>query len=385
LDGVRVLDASRLMPFSYTTHLLVEAGAEVVKLESPGGEYGRSMPAIFALFNRGKRSITVDLRTDEGRTILLELVAQFDVFFESFRPGYLNGLGLGYGQLVANRPDLVYCSATGYGGTGPHARRAGHDLNYQALAGLLSPSGAVPIVAPVPYLDMAGGLAAAFAIMTALVGVRSTGRGCHLDVGMSDVAMSFNALAVAETVGRPTGSPAVTEGPLASYPWPGLALGECPCYGVFLTSDDRYIALANVEPKFWSTFVEVIGREDLEDARFLTGAAGAAVRAEIADIIRTNTLDYWDVHFGGFDVCYAPVLSTAEAYLQEQFRGRVIPDDGRSVAETGPRSSLPFVIGGRPPAGFGQVPEAGEANDSILAGLGYDDAERRRLTDAGVI
>lgn len=385
LDGIRVLDASRLMPFSYTTHLLVESGAEVVKLEQPGGEYGRAMQGAFEVFNRGKRSLTLDLRRDEGRSIALRLILTFDVFVESFRPGYLAGLGLGFDAMLGCRPDLVYCSATGFGATGPYAQRAGHDLNYAGLAGLLAPSGAAPIIAPVPYVDMASGLAAAFAISTALVGAKATGRGIHLDVAMSDVALSFNGLALAETVRGTAGQMPMTApaGPLAGYPWPELMLSECPCYGIFETIDGRYISLANVEPKFWSTFLDVINRPDLAAFRFATGIEGSAVRGEIAGVIRSRSLQEWDELFLKSDVCYAPVLTAVEAYRHPQFTGRAVAPNSDDI-EKGLRLGLPLVLSEPSGGATGGVPEAGEANELLLGALGIGPEQQRELAASGV-
>ena len=351
------------MPFSYTTHLLVEAGAEVVKLEQPGGEYGRAMVSVFELFNRGKRSVTLDLRNDQGRTIALRLVESFDVFVESFRPGYLDRLGLGFETMREHRADLVYCSATGFGATGPYSQRPGHDVNYAGLAGLLTPAGDPPIVAPVPYIDMAAGLAAAFAISTALIGARATGQGTHIDLAMTDVALSFNGLALAETVGTSGGSAQVIDGPLAGYPWPELMLQQCPCYGVFETSDGRFVSLANVEPKFWSAFLEVIDRPDFEEARFATGAHAQAVRAEIAKVIGSRSLAEWDEIFLKTDVCYAPVLTAAEAYRHPQFADRPVVVIGKSS----------------------DIPAVGEANAELLEGLGISVSEQQELASAGVI
>lgn len=397
LDGIRVLDASRLMPFSYTTHLLAESGAEVVKLEQPGGEYGRDMQDVFRLFNRGKRSLTLDLRTDEGREIALRLVEGFDVFVESFRPGFLDELGLGFEVMRERHPDLVYCSATGFGATGPYSHSAGHDLNYAALAGLLTPSGGAPVVAPVPYIDMAAGLSAAFAISSALVGARATGRAIHLDVAMSDIALSFNGLAVAATVRKIT-DPEGTEpegmasegmtpsaGPLAGYPWPALMRAECPCYGTYQTLDGRHVSLANVEPKFWAAFLDLVERSDLTGLRFATGAEGRAARDEIAAVIKSRSLAEWDTLFAQNDVCYAPVLTAAEAYRHPQFRSRaIVPADPPGTADGEPRLGLPMVLSEPCACTRSEVPAAGEANAELLGALGYSPDRQRELAADGV-
>ena len=371
------------MPFSYTTHLLLESGAEVVKLEQPGGEYGRAMVKVFELFNRGKRSVTLDLRDNRGRDIALRLVEHFDVFVESFRPGYLDSLGLGFDAMRKHRSDLVYCSATGFGATGPYSRRPGHDLNYSSIAGLLTPAGGAPIVAPVPYIDMAAGLAAAFAISAALIGAKTTGRGNHIDLAMSDVALSFNGLALAETSGASPELTQAPESPLAGYPWPELMLQQCPCYGVFETSDGRFISLANVEPKFWSSFLDVIGRADLEGARFATGAQARAVRAEISDVIRSRSFENWDEIFLNTDVCYAPVLTAAEAYSHPQFAGRPVVATRQRVAEL-PALGLPVALSETAAVESSDVPAVGEANAQMFGALGISASEQQELAAAGV-
>jgi alpha-methylacyl-CoA racemase len=371
LDGVRVLDATRLMPFSYTTHLLHAAGAEVVKVEAPGGEYGRGMPRTFDLLNRGKRSVTLDFRTTEGQEALLGLVVDFDVFVESFRPGYLAGLGLGFDELAARRPGLVHCSATGWGETGEFRERAGHDVNYQALAGCLSPDGGRPVVAPVPYVDMGAGLSAAFAVAAALVATRAGGDAIHLDIGMSDLALSFNALALAETAASSNVNP--EEGPLAGYPWPDLMLEQTPCYGTFVTQDGRFVSLANVEPKFWAAFLDCVDLPELGGLRFATGADGAAARARIAEVIAAKPLAHWDETFMAADVCYAPVLSAVEAYRHPHLRERLSDRGGAGAPSLGlPLRTTPP----RPVATAERVPDPGE-DDAMLLVVANRDARRR--------
>jgi crotonobetainyl-CoA:carnitine CoA-transferase CaiB-like acyl-CoA transferase len=330
------------------------------------------MPHVFDVFNRGKRSVTLDLRTAAGRELALELITKFDVFFESFRPGYLAEIGLGFDACRAVRPDVVYCSASGFGATGPYSGRAGHDLNYASLAGLVSPSGGPPIISPIPYIDMASGMAAALAISIALIGVKATKRAIHIDLAMSDVALSFNGLAIAESF-KGSASEATSEafGPLGGYPWPQLMLGECPCYGVFRTLDDRFISLANVEPKFWRNFLSAIGRPDLEAARFAVGEEARRVRGEIARCIEERSFDEWDALFLESDVCYAPVLNASDAYQHQQFTGRVVDVSDRANHLAPVRIGLPMVMSDTSDDLSLAVPSAGEDNSLIFGELGY--------------
>jgi crotonobetainyl-CoA:carnitine CoA-transferase CaiB-like acyl-CoA transferase len=380
LTGLRVLDLSRLMPFAYGTQLLVDAGASVTKLEAPGGEHGRGMPSAFDLTNRGKSSITLDLRLPQGRAIFLDLVSSFDAILESFRPGYMDGLGLGYDVVHGINPALVYCSGTGYGQSGPYAQRAGHDLNYAALTGLVSMPGVEPTVPLAPFIDMAVGWAAAFGLLGGMLQARLTGNGQHVDVSMADLAMSLNTLAIAETTHPEAGEGAA--GPLAGYPWPDLMAQKCPCYGLFKTLDDRLVALGNVEPKFWRTFLEVIDRPDLEGDRFATGAAGERARRQIETVIGSRPLAEWDSVFSNVDVCYAPVnhpeTALRDPHLLSRETVKQLPDGSWRV-----RSPVRYSDGDG--TGESPAPAPGEANAEVYGHLGHDHAQLQKWREEGVI
>lgn len=384
LAGVRILDLSRLMPFSYATQLLVEAGAEVVKVEQPGGEYGRGMAAVFASCNRGKKSVTLDLRQAQGRELLLSLVPTAHVLLQTFRPGFLNSLGLGPEDVRANNPRLVYCSASGYGRSGPYAGRPGHDINYAALAGLLSPAGGPPVLAPVPYVDMASGLAVAYAMMMGLVGARTTGQGCVLDVGMSDVALSLNILSFAMD-GNDGGLGANDSTPLAGYPWPGLMRGECPCYGIYETADGEHLALGNVEPKFWRAFLGAIERPDLETLRFSTGAEGAAAIEAIQNVLSQHPLAWWLERFQDADICFAPVNSVEDVHRDRHVASREVLEtatDGtyvRSPVRQLARDTVNVTEGPLP------IPAPGEHNAEILGEIGHDADDIKTWSQAGIL
>jgi crotonobetainyl-CoA:carnitine CoA-transferase CaiB-like acyl-CoA transferase len=366
------------MPFGYGTQLLADLGAEVVKVEMPGGESGRGMPGSFELTNHGKRSITLDLRQPEAAGIVSDLIVTSDALFESFRPGYLHNLGLGWDQLAAVKPSIVYCSASGYGQDGPYANRAGHDVNYLALAGILQAGGAMPIVPYIPFADMAIGWAAALAIVSGVMQAKLTGRGAHIDVNMADVSLSLNLL----SVGMSTTPPATGTGPLAGYPWPDLVAQRCPCYGVFQTADGRYVALANVEPKFWHAFLKAIERLDLQSDRFSTGDRGAAVRGEIAAIISRRTLAEWNTILSDPNICYSPVNSIEEALHEPQYgkRGMAIELDAGKWHIGVP---IQFSTWPRPKPAPSPLP--GEANEEIYGALGKSNATLQRWRSEGVI
>lgn len=361
LDGVRVLDLTRLMPFAYGTQLLADAGAEVVKVEAHGGEYGRGMPAAFRLTNRGKRSVELDLRDGAAVETLLDLAPGFDVLVESFRPGLLGGIGLGYDAMAAANPRLVYCSGTGFAADGPHARRPGHDLNYAALAGLVSVNGGDPAFPNTPYIDMVAGWGLFASVLLGLVERTRTGRGSRRSVSMTDLALSLNVLGIGSLNGLHHDDHNA-RGALDGYPWPDLMESGTPCYGTVVTSDGRHLSIANVEPKFWDAFLRVIDRLDLLPYRFATGEESARVRREIQSTIEREPRDVWMTRFDEADVCVADVLTPAEAVECAEYanRGVVHHVDGEVVV------SSPLSRGPRLPQA-NQVPEPGQHSEIYLS------------------
>jgi alpha-methylacyl-CoA racemase len=297
LTGVRVLDLSRLLPGGYCSQLLQAQGADVVKVESPAGDPIRRLPggeAYFEALHRGKQLLTLDLGRDEGREALRGRVTDLDVLLEGFRPGVMERLGFGYATLSSLNPALVYCSITGYGSTGPLARRAGHDLNYLARSGALAlmplHEGA-PTIPGVQVADLAGGLEAAFRIAAALVSRQRTGRGVRVEVSMTALLHTWTDLPRA----------AVEAG------LPGLPLtGELPCYHVYPVPGG-HLTVAALEPDFWREFCRAIDRDDLGD-RQLDPSAVPLVQAALQAASR----DQWMARFGDRDVCVEPALRLEE-------------------------------------------------------------------------
>jgi crotonobetainyl-CoA:carnitine CoA-transferase CaiB-like acyl-CoA transferase len=298
LDGVRVLDLSRLLPGGYCTQLLQAQGARVTKIEPPAGDPIRALPggsAYFDALHRGKPLLTLDLRTQAGRDELRRRVVDADVLVEGFRPGVMERMELGYASLAALNPALVYCAITGYGSPGPMAGRAGHDLNYLARSGALSlmpRRDAVPTIPGLQVADMAGGLEAAFLIAAALVARAQSGRGSRVEVSMTDLMRRWTALPRAA---RQAGVP-------------GLPLtGEVPCYHVYAAADG-FLAVAALEPDFWAAFCEAIDRKDLKERQF-----DAAAIDEVEGVLLRATRAEWTARFGDQDVCVEPVLQLEES------------------------------------------------------------------------
>ena len=298
LDSVRVLDLSRLLPGAYCTQLLQTQGAQVTKIEPPAGDPIRALPggaAYFEALHRGQQLLTLDLRSEAGRDAFRRRIVDADVLVEGFRPGVMERMELGYPALVAINPALVYCAITGYGSGGPMARRAGHDLNYLARSGALSlmplRDGA-PAIPGLQVADLAGGLQAAFLIAAALAGRVQTGRGCRVEVSMTDLMRSWTVLPRAA---RHAGLP-------------GLPLtGELPCYHVYAVADG-FLTVAALESDFWLEFCRAIDREDLKDHQF-DPAAIEAVQATLGTASRAE----WTARFGNRDVCVEPALRLEES------------------------------------------------------------------------
>jgi alpha-methylacyl-CoA racemase len=321
LEGLFVLDFSTLLPGPLATLLLAEAGAEVVKIEPPGrGEEMRSHApnwgrdsASFALLNRGKRSIALDLKNAAERRRLQPLMKRADIIVEQFRPGVMERLGLDYHSVANLNPMVVYCSISGYGQSGPKRDVAAHDLNYIGDAGLLALSmGELsrPVVPPALIADIAGGAyPAVLNILLALEERRRTGRGRHLDVAMADNLFPLMFWAIGHG--------------LAAGTWPengaGYVTGGSPRYGLYPTKDSKVVAAAPLEQKFWETFCDLIGLEGTfrDDAK-----NSAATKARVAAIIASETAEVWRSRFAGKDCCCSIVASIGDAFTDPHYTAR---------------------------------------------------------------
>jgi alpha-methylacyl-CoA racemase len=371
LAGVRVLDFSTLLPGPLATLMLAEAGAEVIKIERPGrGDEMRSYApkfgadsVNFALLNRGKRSIAIDLKDPLEVERLLSLVAGADVMVEQFRPGVMDRLGLGYERLKTLNPRLVYCAITGFGQSGPRAQEAAHDLNYVAetgMLGLAAGADGAPVLPMALVADIAGGAyPAVLNILLALKARDRTGQGCKLDVAMTDNLFTFMYWAIGN--GQAAGE----------WPVPGgeLVTGGSPRYQIYRTADDQFVAAAPLEQKFWDNFCTVIGlevtlRDDTRDPTVVARAVAGRIRAQPAS--------HWQEAFAGKDVCACIVKTVQEALADSHFieRGlfaRRLVADGRQI----PALPVPVAAEFR-----GTTIEAGYPS------LGEDDAllDARRAT-----
>jgi alpha-methylacyl-CoA racemase len=343
LAGITVLDFSTLLPGPMATLLLAEAGAEVIKIERPGrGEEMRAYrpkwgkdSVNFALLNRGKKSLALDLKNPADRAKLDPLIDRADIVVEQFRPGVMARLGLDYETLSRRNPRIIYCAITGYGQTGPKRDIAAHDLNYIGDTGLLALSmgdPAHPVVPPALIADIAGGAyPAVMNILFALMQRQRTGRGCQLDVAMADNIFPFMYWAIGDG--------------LSAGQWPGngtaLVCGGTPRYRLYPTSDGQVVAAAPIEQKFWEEFCSLIELEPelRDDARDL-----AATTRRIVEIIRSQPADVWRQRFAGRDCCCSIVTDVRRALDDPHFRARGVFDHVL-VNETGARlPALPVPV-----------------------------------------
>jgi len=388
LEGIKVLDCTRLFPYAYCTMLLGDLGAEVLKIEEPReGDYGRwgdgdrtYASETFVMTNRNKKSMRLNLKHTKGRAIFKKLAAEYDVLVESFRPGVMARLGLGYEDIKQIQPTVVYCSTTGFGQTGPYRMRAGHDINYLGYSGVLACTGEQtgrPVIPGIPIGDMAGGgLATAMAILAAIVGRERTGKGQYIDVAQTDVLTSLNVRNIAEVLARKKGRSAR----------PVDLRGFSLCYNTYKTSDGKSIALGAVEPKFWTNFCKTIGREEWIDYHLIGYEDGSQATEALKAIFAGKTRKEWMEIFDTVDCCIAPVLSPEETLEDEHLRQRgmitTVDDPAREEAiQLGfPAKFSDTLNENRTPAPF-----LGEHTTEILMGMGYSEEEIEVLRRDGVI
>jgi len=385
LAGIRILDLTRLLPGPFATLVLADLGADVVKVEDPrGGDGLRSMPPLageqsgaFHALNRNKRSLALDLAHPDGAAAFLRLAERADAVIESFRPGVLARLGLGWEALHARSPRLVLCSITGYGQDGPYAARAGHDLDYCAISGVLAANG--PPEAPLPLgvqvADLAGGAwPAAAGILAALVARGVDGEGRHVDVSMTEGALALLAM--------PLGMAAARGTPIARGR--ELLVGGAACYRVYRTKDERFVALGALEPKFFGAFCAAVGRPDLAGRQLEDGGAGP--REELEAIFAGRTRDEWAGFAARHDVCLAPVLEGDEPRMDPQLaaRGAFVeidtPWEGRAIPGVASPIRIRGVDAPRRPA-----PRLGEHGEAVLAEAGLSPEEIGSLRARGIL
>jgi alpha-methylacyl-CoA racemase len=391
LSDVRVLDLTRLLPGGFCSLLLADLGAEVLKVEDTGmGDYIRWAPpyyggeeqqelgtrsSLYLALNRGKRSVRLDLKSDAGREALLRLVERYDVVLDGFRPGVLDKLGVGYERLREVNPGIVHCAITGYGQDGPYTQRAGHDMNYLGLIGLLGLTGArdgPPVQPGGQIADLGGGaLMAAFGVMAALHERRRSGEGQMVDVSMADGALSWLAL----VAGR-----YFCDGEVPRRGEQQLA-GGLLCYLPYEAADG-WVTCGALEPKFWAAFCNGVERPNLIEKQF--EAPGSDAWRQVAAVFRGRSRDEWKAFNDEYDCCIEPVLDLDEALDSELVRARgmvsAIEQPGLgSVRQLG----VPVKMSRTPGDPTRPAPAFGEHTEEVLREAGYSDGEIAAMRESG--
>ncbi|GAB4310366.1 MAG: CoA transferase [Myxococcota bacterium] len=379
LSDVTVVSVARLLPAEYLTLLLTHLGARVIKIDNPKSpDYFRFTPPMkddmsvyFKVFGANKESLAVNWGEPKGAEVVKRLVAKADIFIESFRPGVIEKAGFGYEAMKAANERLIYCSVTGYGANGPLSSKAGHDLNFNSYAGTLDPSlaeGGTPRMPAVLFGDMGGALAATAAITAALYGRERSGAGRKLDIALCDVAAHLISMAGAEFIA--TGK---------YRPEDYFLTGKYPRYRIY-KAKAGFVAFAALEPKFWKTFCEVVGRTDLLDMEM------EKLGDELVKLFASRTRDEWMTLFEEKDACISPVLSVDEAVRSANFSARGVfrrASDGGNDTE--------YVMGGifglsdENATDFYAAPREGEHSRAILLEFGFDERDIEEMKREGVI
>ena len=376
LDGIRVLDLTRLLPGPVATLHLADLGAEVIKIEDPQvGDYARTLgtgegadSAYFRMINRNKQGLRLDLKKPEGVEVFRRLASAADVIVESFRPGVMDKLGVGYAVIAALNPRIAYCSISGYGQDGPYRDLAGHDINYLGYAGVLDQigcEGGDPAIPNFQIADLLGGaLTAAMGILAAVIDAQRTGKGRYIDVSMTDSVLAHTYFTMLRLNDSGHSLPRGAD----------LLAGGLPCYGAYRCADGRHMAVGALEGKFWRICCEALGRPEWVRRQW-----DAGLRAEVAAVFATRPRDEWANLFAAVDCCVTPILTPEEALANEQIvaRGMVL-EEGGLTQFTPPLKMSDFAFTVRQPA-----PGAGQHNAAILAAAGYSPAEMERLDARG--
>jgi len=387
LEGLRVLDLTRMLPGPYASMILADLGARVLKVEDTAkGDPTRWSPrhltrtgSTFRILNRGKQSISVNLKSAEGAEIFRRLVRDADVVLEGFRPGVMQRLRFDYESLRSIEPRLIYCSVSGYGQSGPMRERGGHDVNYLALAGVLglqTDEHGSPVLSGIQVADLGGALFAVIGILAALAARERTGAGQHVDVAMMDVGIALLPVPASRLFAGQN-VPLGARLPLSG----GLA-----CYNVYATADGRHLSVGALEEKFWERFCKAIGREDFVGRHMASEEIQNLMMHEIRQVVKTRTLAEWLEVFSGIDACVEPVLGLEEVSQNPQVRHR-----GMIMAVNHPRDgqthqlNLPFKLSVTPPAIGNTAPLLGEHTREVLASLGYSSDQIQQLVASGIV
>jgi crotonobetainyl-CoA:carnitine CoA-transferase CaiB-like acyl-CoA transferase len=388
LHGIKVLDLTRLLPGNFCTLLLADYGADVLKIEDTDrGDYGRWHPpqvrtqsAYFLGLNRNKKSMKLNLKTDGGKAIFMQLARKSNIILEGFRPGVVDRLDIGYDAVRKVNPGIIYCSISGFGQDGPYRNKVGHDINYIGIGGILGITGqrgGPPVLPGTQIADIgAGGMMAAIGILLALVHRQKTGKGQYIDVSMLDGVVSWLSMFASKYF--LDGKTPEREDMMLN--------GQFPCYRVYKTKDGNFITIGALEEKFWKNLCQALGREDVIAHQYATGSQGDEVVSQLEKVFLTKTRDEWVEYLEGFEICHGPVNDFRETFSDPQILHREMvlevdhPTEGR-VKQVG----FPIKCSETPGRVRLPSPGYGEHTKEVLQELGYTDGKIEALEKSGVI
>ncbi|MBI2655779.1 CoA transferase [Candidatus Woesearchaeota archaeon] len=358
LKDIRVLDLSTLLPGPLCSMLLADLGADVIKIEGPKGDMMRNFEdSFFKTLNRSKKSIVIDLKAAEGKQIFKRLAKNADVIIEGFRPGKLDSLGLGYNEIKKINDDIIYCSITGYGQKGKNKDKAGHDLNYLALSGMLRMINEKPIVPGIQVADVSSALVAAFSIAASLYQRERSGKGSHIDVSIFSSALSFMGIHLAKYS--------------LDKDFNRILSGKTPCYNIYETKDGKYMSLCAVEQKFWESFCKSVYRKDFLKKQFDSNSL-----LEFRSIFKSKTLKEWVGLNSRFDFCCEPVKAVNEAIKDN--KESIVMMEGIAQAAF-PAAFSSFKVK------YGKSQKLGENTYEILRSIGYNKKSIENLKNKKIV
>jgi crotonobetainyl-CoA:carnitine CoA-transferase CaiB-like acyl-CoA transferase len=386
LEGITVIDLTQLLPGPFCTQVLADFGANVIKIEGPGGDLARVLgtkikkeSGSFMMLNRNKRSVVLNLKEKKGRDVFFRLIKQADVVIEGFRPGVMDKLGLGYEEAAKINEKIIYCSISGYGQTGPYRDKPGHDINYISIAGILGNTGlegTKPVIPGGQIADITGGILGVVGIMLALWSREKTKKGQYIDISMMDGAIAWLPLVLGEYLATRT-EPKKGQGQLN---------GGYACYNVYETSDNGYMSLGALEVHFWETFCREIGQESFIAKQFASKRMQAEMTAKIQEVFSRKTQEEWTVFFQDKNVPCEPVLNLEGVFSHPQVLDRdMVLDVAHRTEGKMKQLGIPIKLSMTPGQIRMPAPRLGEHTEEILKEFGLTTGEINRLKDEKIV
>jgi len=378
LEGIKVLDLSRTVPGPFCTMVLADMGADVIKIDAPGYQMGmlpdQEKQAAYDFLSRNKKSIVLNLKTEEARGVFRKLATEADVVMEAFRPGVTKKLGVDYDTISELNPRIVYCSLTGFGQDGPYRDLPGHDPNYTSIGGAVGLTGdreGDPVIIRAALGDIGSALHAVIGILCALMARDKTGRGQYVDISMTDSVLSFLTVSLLRYF---------RDGFIPKRGWPS------PTINVWRTKDGKFVSTGLIEPYFWERFCHALGREDLIPHQRAKGEKLQEVHSAIKETFLTKTRDEWFQIMKDADTCVSPVLELDEVVKDPQLLSRdMLPEFDHPTAGKVRQLGMPIKLSETPAKFRGFAPLIGQHTEEVLQGLGYTKHQIEEMRKSGAI